>query len=105
MQKLVAETQTDRNDRENESCFREHAAEQDSSPVDSGVTHFPTPAVHGERRDSNPPIPILEHSDYFRFPTMPISLAIPPATAIHHAGEGLRVPSLSTPSVRPEIGL
>ena len=42
VQEIVAETQTERNDRENESYFREHPAEQNSRPVDCCVTHFPT---------------------------------------------------------------
>ena len=48
MQEIVAETQAERNNRENESHFRKHPAEQNSSPVDSWVTHFPTPMRHVE---------------------------------------------------------
>jgi hypothetical protein len=44
MQELLAETQAERNNRENESYFREQPAEQNSSPVDCGATHLPTPA-------------------------------------------------------------
>jgi hypothetical protein len=49
MQELVAETQAERNNRENESYFREQPADQDSCPVDSCATHFPTPVPHVER--------------------------------------------------------
>ena len=43
VQEIVAETQAERNNRENESYFREQPAEQDSSPVDCWATHFSTP--------------------------------------------------------------
>ncbi len=40
MQEIVAETQAERNNRDNESHFGEQPAEQNSYPVDSRVTHF-----------------------------------------------------------------
>jgi hypothetical protein len=49
MQEIVAETQAEGNNRENQSHFREQPAEQNSSPVDSCSTHFPTPVPHVER--------------------------------------------------------
>jgi hypothetical protein len=49
MQEIVAETQAERNDRENESYFRKQTAEQNSCPVDSCAIHFPTPVRHAER--------------------------------------------------------
>src|SRR5437879_13564559 len=41
VQEIVAETQAERNNRENESYFREQPAEQNSSPVDCCATHSP----------------------------------------------------------------
>ena len=41
MQELVAETQAERNNRENKSHFREQPAEQNSSPVDSCADTWP----------------------------------------------------------------
>ena len=38
MKELLAETQAERNNRDDESHFREQPAEQNSSPVDSGAT-------------------------------------------------------------------
>jgi hypothetical protein len=49
MQESVAEMQAERNNRENESYFREQPAEQNSYPVDSCAIHFPTPVPHAER--------------------------------------------------------
>src|SRR5205807_4566112 len=43
VQEIVAETQAERDNRENESCFREQPAEQNSSPVDCCATHSPAP--------------------------------------------------------------
>ena len=40
MQEIVAETQAKRNNRKDESHFREQPADQNSSPVDSCATHF-----------------------------------------------------------------
>jgi len=40
VQETVAETQAERNNRENESYFREQPAEQNSSTVDCCATHF-----------------------------------------------------------------
>jgi hypothetical protein len=40
VKKIVPETQAERNNRENESYFREKPAEQNSSPVDCCATHF-----------------------------------------------------------------
>src|SRR5260370_30499020 len=48
VQEIVAETQAERNNRDNESCFREQPAEQNSRPVDCCVSHFATPAPHVE---------------------------------------------------------
>jgi len=45
VQEIVAETQAEGNDRENESYFREQPAEQGSRPVDCCATHFPTPCL------------------------------------------------------------
>ena len=41
LQEIAAETYPKRNNCENESYFREQPAEQNSSPVDCCVTHFP----------------------------------------------------------------
>jgi hypothetical protein len=43
MQEIVAKTQAERNNRDNESHFGEQSAEENSYPVDSWVTHFFTP--------------------------------------------------------------
>lgn len=43
MQEIVAETQANRNNRENESHFRKQPADQNSPPVDSCVAHFSIP--------------------------------------------------------------
>ncbi len=45
VQEIVAETQAEGNDRENERYFREQPAEQGSPPVDCCATHFPTPCL------------------------------------------------------------
>jgi hypothetical protein len=49
VQEIVAETQAEGNNRENESYFREQPAEQNSSPVDCYAIHFPTPVPHVKR--------------------------------------------------------
>jgi hypothetical protein len=43
VQEIVAKTQAERNDRENESYFCEQPTEQNSSPVDCCATHFLLP--------------------------------------------------------------
>src|SRR5260370_29780482 len=72
---MIAVTQAERNNRENESHFREQPAEQNPSPVDSCATHFPTPVPHVERSaiiaigDEYKPVVktlLTSSGDYFR---------------------------------------
>ena len=89
MQEIVAETQAERNNRENESYFREQPAEQNSSPVDCCTPHFPTPVPHVERsaivatcNESKPPVKALltPSGNYFRVTSCAKVIPIPDRT-------------------------
>src|SRR5229473_4993550 len=69
VQEIVTKTQAERNNRENESYFREQPAEQNSRPVNCCATHFPSHLPHVERpaivtvSDESKPVVKTPHFD------------------------------------------
>jgi len=60
--------------------------------------------IRSHQLNSTHPVPNLERSGYFRFSALPISLALPSATAIHlKQGTGFVSLPLAAPTVRPVL--